>query len=147
MSHSPPYCTAADLVAMRLMDETELLQLTDTAGLGVIDEAAVAGAAETAAIEIDPYLAPVATVPLTVVPPAVCRLACILTRFYLYHHSPTEHVQKQYDAAIKTLGLMAAGTIGFGAAPAATPQPPAEPQFQFDAGARAWGRDSGGGLA
>ncbi|AUB85166.1 gp436 family protein [Candidatus Thiodictyon syntrophicum] len=147
MAHSPAYCTSADLLAMHIADEAELIQLTDSAGLGVIDEAKVAGAAETAAVEIDPYLEARTSVPLTVVPGAIRRLAAVLTRFYLYSQAPTEHVQRQYDAAIKSLEAMAAGKIGFGAAPAEVPAAPPEPGLQWESGAHAWGRDSGGGLA
>jgi phage gp36-like protein len=144
MAHSPAYCTAADLLALAIADESELIQLTDRAGLGIIDEARVIAAAETAAIEIDPYLAPRTPVPLASVPDPVRRLACVLTRFYLYTQDPTEHVQRQYDSAIKTLTAIAKGGILIGAE---VPAPPADDGPQFGSIAPVWHRDpASGGL-
>lgn len=142
--HDPAYCTAADLIALRVATEEELIQLTG-AGLGVIDEGAVSAAAETAAIEIDPYLAGKTAVPLAEVPDPVRRLACILTRYNLYTSDPTEHVQRQYDAAIRTLRGIADGTLQIGASVPALPE---DDGPQFDALPPVWGRNSTtGGLA
>jgi len=141
--HSPPYCTAQDLLDLRLCTEAELIQLTDTQGLGVIDAPTVAAAAETAAIEIDPYLAAKTPVPLTVVPAPVVRLAGVLTRFYLYSQAPTEHVQRQYDAAIRSLEQIAKGQLLVGAeVPAPSPE-----AVQWESVPTVWGRGSDGGLA
>ena len=141
--HAPPYCTLQDLLDLRLCTEAELIQLTDTDGQGAIDEAAVAGAAETAAIEIDPYLASKTAVPLAAVPAPVVRLAGVLTRYYLYVHAPTEHVQRQYDAAIRTLERIASGQILIGADVPA----PSSDGMQWESIPVVWGRGSGGGLA
>ncbi|WP_295582275.1 DUF1320 domain-containing protein [uncultured Lamprocystis sp.] len=143
MSH--PYCTQADLLRLRLTTEAELLQLTDPSGLGVIDTAAVSAAAVSASIEIDPYLAPRLSVPLTTVPAPVCRLAGILTVYALYGLAPTEHRQRQYEAAIKTLTGIAAGTLSIGAGDTAAP-PPADPAVQWGSEPAAWGRGAEGGL-
>lgn len=140
--HSPAYCTQDDLLALRICTEVELIQLTDAGGLGVIDAEAVAAAAETAAIEIDPYLAPRATVPLASVPDPIKRLACVLTRYYLYTGGPTDHVADQYKAAIRTLERMASGEIGIGAAGLTPDASGAE----WTSSPGAWGRGEGGGL-
>lgn len=141
--HVPPYCTAQDLIALRIATVEELVQLTGP-GLGVIDEAEVAGAAEAAAIEIDPYLAGKTAVPLASVPDPVRRLACVLTRFNLYTFDPPEHVQRQYDASIRTLRGIADGILQIGAL---VPAPAGDDGPQFDAIAPVWGRDrDSGGL-
>lgn len=141
MSH--PYCTLADLLRLRIATDAELIQLTDPSGLGVIDTAAVSAAAVAASIEIDPYLAPRLTVPLTTVPEPVCRLAGILTVYNLYGLAPTEHRQRQYEAAIKTLASIAAGTLSVGAGETAAP---ADATVQWGSEPAAWGRGPGGGL-
>ena len=139
-----PYCTLADLLRLRLATEAELIQLTDTAGLGVIDADAVTAAATAAAIECDPYLAARLSVPLTTIPEPVVRLAGILTVYHLYGLAPTEHRQRQYEAAIKTLTQIAAGTLRLGTE-ASTP-PPADDAVQWGSTPAAWGRGADGGL-
>lgn len=143
MSH--PYCTLADLLRLRLATEAELIQLTDPAGLGTIDEDAVTAAAISASIEIDPYLAPRLAVPLTTVPEPVCRLAGILTVYSLYGLAPTEHRQRQYEAALKTLSQIAAGTLSIGAETAAAPAPAGD-SVRWGSEPAAWGRGADGGL-
>lgn len=150
--HSPAYCTLADLQALPV-SETELLQLTDPDNTGAIDAVMVAHAAETAASEIDTYLAARVTVPLASVPATVVRLAAILTRYYLHHSQPTELVQTQYDRAVSLLGRLADGKASLGIEPEATAGADSEADLAgggvlWETGAHVWTRNSTtGGLA
>lgn len=137
------YCTLADILALRIATEAELIQLTDAGGLGVIDESAVEAAAAAASIEIDPYLSPRMTLPLTSVPDPVRRWAAILTVYQLYGLAPTEHRQRQYEAAIKALTQVASGTLSLGVAESTVSTPDS---ILWGSEPAAWGRGTDGGL-
>lgn len=99
-----PYCTLQDLIDE--FTEAELIQLTDEAGLGVVDTAAINKAIARADLDINRYLAGRNELPLA--GNTVVDLACDITRYYLYVNQVPSHVEKRYDNAIKKLKEMAA---------------------------------------
>lgn len=111
------YCTQDDLIDR--FGEAEITQLSDRAGLGDLDSAVVAQAIADADAEINGYLSGRYTLPLAVVPPVLVRVACDITRYWLFGHDVTELVKDRYDQAIAYLGKVAAGTITFGPEPEA----------------------------
>jgi phage gp36-like protein len=106
------YCTKQNLIDR--FRESELIQLTDEAGAGVIDDAVLNEAIGDAAGEIDSYLTGRYDLPLASVPPALVLKACDMARYYLYDEAVTDIVQKRYDNAIAWLKLVANGTISLG---------------------------------
>lgn len=106
------YCTQSDLTTR--FGAEELIQLTDRAATGVADAAVIAGAIADADAAINGYLAGRYTLPLASVPSNLTRIACDLTRYYLYENAATQIVIDRYDAAVKYLELVAKGAIGLG---------------------------------
>lgn len=105
------YASLVDMLAR--FPEAELVQLTDEAGAGMIDEPEVAQAVASAGALIDAYLAKAYQLPLAVAHPVLVDLACALARFNLWQKrgSPTETVEKGQAAALKTLREIAQGLI------------------------------------
>lgn len=104
------YCTAQDLIDLRMASERELIQLSDEAGEGTLDTAVITAAAEQAALEIDAYLSAQVVVPLASPSDGIKRLAAILTYFHLFPE-PTEHASDQYQRALVELGAIASGAL------------------------------------
>ncbi len=95
------YCTANDLIARFSIDE-----LNQLIGNGSTYDAAIADATA----DIDAALVRY-TLPLTIVPEKLGRIACDLSRYYLYSDLVPEVVQKRYDNATSYLLALAKGTI------------------------------------
>jgi phage gp36-like protein len=104
------YCTVQDLLARGW--ETELIQLTDKQGVGVVDTVAVEQAIADATATIDSYIS--RFLPLPVGYKGMVRIACDLSRYFLYDNRVTEQVQSRYDAAIRYLEKVAKGEILLG---------------------------------
>lgn len=104
------YCTVQNLTD-RFSDD-ELIQLTDRANLGVINVTVLNQAISDADAEINGYLT--AYLPLASVPANLVRIACDITRYYLYDDAVTDQVQLRYDQAIKYLVQVAKGMISLG---------------------------------
>lgn len=102
------YCTLQNLKDR--FGETELIQLTDQTDASAIDTAVLNAAIADADAEINSYLTAY-TLPLATIPANFERLACDITRYYLYGTAVTELVKKRYDDAVKYLNLVAKGTI------------------------------------
>lgn len=125
-----PYATKANMIAR--FGEPEVIALTDRTGsLDAVDDAVLASALAEADAEIDPYLAPRHTLPLSSVPEILAGFACDIARYRLSGSvvTETETVRNRYKDAIKFLELVASGKIGLGldaannvAAPANTVQ-------------------------
>ncbi len=113
----------------------ELLQLTDRANTGLIDDTVIARALADADAEINGYLATHYTLPLAPVPAALEKLACDIARYRLYEDRVTEIVEKRYDDAIKFLQGVASGKVSLGI-DAANAQPVATGGPSFSAGDR-----------
>lgn len=106
------YATQADLETR--FKNQELIELTDEAGTGVIDAAAVAVALADADSEINGYIASRHTLPLTQTSPELVRLACDIARYKLYDARATELVKARYDDAIAKLRDVARGVASLG---------------------------------
>lgn len=115
------YCATQDLIDR--YGEFELIQLTDSTGAGAIDQTVVDRAIADVDGEIDAYLAKRVALPLATVPPVLVRMACVMVRYYLYKDVATDLVKQQYDAAIRFLRDVAAGTTSLGADAAGDPTP------------------------
>lgn len=87
----------------------QLIQLTDDAGAGVINVAAVQAALDDAAVEINSYVAAVYALPLTQPEPNLTRYACDVAFYFLHRDLAPEAVKDRYDAAIAWLKLLAQG--------------------------------------
>lgn len=103
------YATLADMLDR--FEQAELVQLTDEAGAGEIDEAKVAMALGSAAGKIDGYVAARHKLPLSTVPPILVDIACDLARFRLWKNTAPEAVAKAATAATQMLRDISAGTI------------------------------------
>jgi len=94
----------------------ELTALTDRAGAGEPDAAAIGLALDDASQQIDSYLASRYLLPLNPVPPAVVRWCCDIARFYLYKDEVSDAVKTLYASAIGALKLAQAGALTLEAA-------------------------------
>lgn len=114
------YAAQADLVDR--FGDTELRQITDTAGTGQIDAAATERALGDANSEINAALAGRYALPLPHVPLLLTRIACDLARESLYTDSVTDTVKDRAAIARKLLKSIATGesNLELPAAPAAS---------------------------
>ncbi len=104
------YCTLQDLVDR--FSEAEILQLTDRAHVGLIDEEVLGRAIEDASGEIDGYIAAAGyDLDLDPVPRILAAYACDITRYRLYDDAATDQVTRRYDDAIKFLRALAKGDV------------------------------------
>lgn len=120
-----PYCTLSDIEA----PQDDLVELTDDAGIGVIDETVVDRAIAKAGELIDGYLRGRYTLPLDPVSGLVTTLAADIALYRLYARRPRltvpESLADRYKNALKVLDNIQKGAITLGAsgtseAPAAT---------------------------
>lgn len=119
--------------------EQELIELTDRATLGAIDAVVLGRALDDADGEINGYLATRHTLPLAPVPLVLTRVACDITRYFLYEDRATEAVRTRYQDAIKFLRGVSDGSITLGVD--ATNNAPVEPGGpQFSSGGRVFTR-------
>jgi phage gp36-like protein len=109
-----PYATQANLIDR--FSHAELIQLTDRPdradpeNAGTIDSSVLNQAIADADAEINSYLTAY-PLPLAVVPANLLRIACDITRYYLYDDQMPDLVLKHYKDAIDWLKLVAAGKI------------------------------------
>lgn len=136
-----PYCTRQDLIDR--YGETEILQLTDRDGIGVIDDTVVTRAIDDAGAEIDGYLAGRYRLPLATVPRLITSVACDLARYHLYADGAPEAVAKRHDDAIKLLGAVSRGAINLGLSTTGDAAATSD-GAQMESGGRIFGRDEGG---
>lgn len=126
------YAAKSDMIAR--FGEAEVIMLTDRENLGVIDVAVLDAALAEADAEINPYLAPRHTLPLTSVPKILAGFACDIARYRLCGAgvTATEEVRNRYKDAIKFLDSVASGKLGLGLDPANSVAKPAN-TVQFGA--------------
>lgn len=136
------YATKQNLIDR--FTEGELIELTDDANLGVVDEAAVAKALADADAEINSYLAGRYTLPLAQTSDELERLACDIARYHLYDTSATEAVKTRYDDAVKKLRDVARGVASLGIDQASQPVKVAG-GAAISSGGRDFGRADRGG--
>ncbi len=134
------YCTQAVLTLE--IGAQELIQLTDRATPGVIDAAVVAKALGDADAKINSYLTAY-PLPLAVVPANFERLACDISRYFLYKNQMIDSVRMAYTDAIKYLEQVGTGKISLGANVSGAASPPASAAAQFVSGTTVFGRDGG----
>lgn len=131
------YCAKTDL------DERfgvqEIAQLSDKDGDNVEDPGVIDQAIADATNTIDGYVATRYSVPLTPIPEAIKTAACHLARFFLYTHSPPDHVVDRRNETVRWLRDVANGTVTLppdtgGTAPGANAAAPeAVPPVDYDA--------------
>lgn len=105
------YCTQQDLIDR--YGESELIELTDREQVGEINTAILDRAISDADGEIDGYLIKFVR-PIAPVPKVLVRIACDITRFYLYDDQATDLVEKRYFNAVKFLQGVSRGEISIG---------------------------------
>ena len=119
------YCTQDDI--LDLIDERQLIQLTDDTHAGVVDSAVVTRMVEDADAEIDGYLAKRFAVPVDPVPGALRKVSVDIAIYNLFsrRNIDDEVRTRRYDQALKKLEQVAAGKMTLGIQP--PPDPPADP--------------------
>ncbi len=110
----------------------ELIQLTDRANTGAIDDVVLGQALADADAEINGYLVSRYVLPLASVPPLLMRIACDVARYHLYDDHATEQVRVRYEDARKLLEGIASGRVQLGLPTGAVPVTGA-PQFSAPA--------------
>lgn len=117
------YCTLDDL--KKRIPENDLIQLTDDADQGVIDEATVNDLIASAGEVIDGYLRGRYALPLNPVPGMIRAIALDLVIYVLYGRRPTfgipEAVEKQQAVQMKILKQIQDGVVTLGSNGVATP--------------------------
>jgi len=108
------YCAPQDL--MDRYGELEIIQLTDRTNTGSINTTVLNQAINDATAEINGYIT--AYLPTSVIPDNLVRLACDITRYYLFADSPIPQAAVRYDNAIAYLKLVRKGVASL--APDAT---------------------------
>lgn len=111
------YCTEQDLILR--YSELEIAQRTSRNGVEVIDDSVLDRAQADADAEIDGYLAKRYALPLAQpFPPDLVRIACSLTRYFLFTQGVPEDVRQAYEDSISRLKRMSSGDVVLvGAAP------------------------------
>ena len=130
------YCTKQDLLDRGW--EAELIQLTKKTGVEGIDDTTLQQAIDDATADINKYIGKF--LPLPVGYDGVLRIACDLTRYFLYDKKPTEQVQTRYDSAIRFLEKAAKGETSLGIDSNNQPLPEGG-LAQMDAPSRLFGRN------
>lgn len=111
------YATVAQLVER--YGQAEMLQLTDRAGLHVVDEPTAQRALDDAAAEIDAHVGVRYAVPLDPVPAVLARLACDIARYRLWDDAASAEVRTRYEDAVRLLQRIADGSVALPVSPAA----------------------------
>lgn len=109
------YAALADV--QKMVDDVELVQLTDDTGAGTVDATLVADQLTLASAEIDGYLGARYDLPLAT-PPTILTNFCVdvaVFNMYARRQGPPDHWQKRYDNAIKFLVNVSQGKITLGA--------------------------------
>jgi len=118
------YSTQSDLLEQ--IQEADLIELTDDAGVGAVDASVVARAIADADAEIDSYCGSRYTVPFSPVPAMIRKQSVDIAIYNLHSRRAVmgkiaEDRQKRYDSAVRFLRDVSKGLITLGA------DAPAEP--------------------
>ena len=108
------YCTEQDLINRGW--ETELMQLTDKIGAGVIDDTMLNQAINDASATIDAYLQEKYALPITQTVEILTNICCDITRFLLFDVQAHDLAIKRYEIAIRQLEQIAKGQLLLGVA-------------------------------
>lgn len=106
------YTTQADLEAR--FGASEILQLADRDGNGVIDAGVISLTLADTDAEIDGYLSGRYSLPLSPVPANLARIACDIARYRLWKDMASEEVRQRYADAVRYLEKLASGAISLG---------------------------------
>ncbi|AUZ85850.1 gp436 family protein [Methylophaga nitratireducenticrescens] len=106
------YCTQQDLIIRYGQDE--LIELTDKQNLGQMDMDVISSAIADADSVIDGYLSSRFTTPIQPVPRSLLRIACEITRFYLYENGALDEVKDRYEKSLRMLKDIAEGKMSIG---------------------------------
>lgn len=111
-----PYCELSDIT--KAIPEENIIQLTDDAGQGVIDNEKISDAIEYAGQLIDGYLRGRYSVPLNPVPELIKRIAIDMAIFHLYSRRfelemPEGMLQRRKEC-IRLLELIQQGKVLLG---------------------------------
>lgn len=103
------YCAKADI--QKEISDAQLINLTDDAGTGSMDDAKITAAIAKADALIDSYCGQVETVPFTTVPPIIKQHSITIAIYFLFtrRNQVPENRQKNYDDAISHLKDIAVG--------------------------------------
>lgn len=113
------YATLADLVAYLPRGEQELVQLTDLAGTGEIDQAKVQRVLDKGTTLIDSHVGVRYDLPLPTVPPLLVELNCDLSRYQLYGDIAPDEVATRNKIAMDMLLKIARGEASLNLPPPA----------------------------
>ena len=94
--------------------ERELIQLTDRAGSGAIDESVLNGAIGDATAEINSRVGTRYLPDVLVDSEIIARIAADFSRWFLYENHAPDHVRTRYEDGVKLLDKIAAGKITLG---------------------------------
>ena len=115
------YATRAHMIAA--YGEDELIELTDRAETGGIDDAVLSPALVAADAEIDGYVGRVVALPMTEVPQLLRQLALVIARYRLSTDQPDGRVRLDYEDALVTLKAISKGVVVLDLPSAEEPSP------------------------
>ncbi|HEH9663721.1 TPA: DUF1320 family protein [Pasteurella multocida] len=137
------YAQLADLI--RLYGEQTLITLTDREMnqelKAEVAEFALADASQT----IDSYIGGRVDLPLKSPPVVLNRHCCVIARYFLESHSPTDPARKEYEDSLKFLRDVASGLVTLGLDKNAEVVEN-ENLVQFEAEPSVWGRKQAKGF-
>lgn len=134
------YCTRTDLEER--LGESQLLELTDLEGSGVVNEQRIVRAIEDASAEVDAYARQRYAVPFAEPPPIIRKVALDLAVYRLFlargfDEKSDQAVIEAHRAAVQFLDRLAQGRVSIGVA-----QPPKDLGARVTASERVFTRDS-----
>lgn len=136
------YATQTDMTDR--YGETELIQLTDRTGAGVINVTVLNQALADADAEIDAYLAGRYTIGEDSVPLVLKRAACDIARCNLYSDAAPDLIVTRRKEAVRLLENIAKGTVNLGLDSAGATAPSAD-TVQFVTGGKVFKRETNAG--
>lgn len=119
----------------------ELIQLTDRANTGAIDDVVLSQALARADAEIEGYLLGRYSLPLASVPPILANIACDAARYYLYDDHAPDHVRTRYEDVRRLLEGISTGKVQLGL-PASAGAAPVAGAPEISAPAREFTKDT-----
>jgi len=128
-----PYATQSEFIeafgAQLTIELTNLEEPTAT----TVDATVMTRGLTRASALIDSYLAGRYALPLSTTPEVIKALCLDIARYMMGHNAQEEDVRQRYEDALKTLGLIANGTLTLGLPPADAPPAVGSPRFSSPA--------------
>jgi phage gp36-like protein len=109
------YCAQDDILKQISLED--LIQLTDDAGAGIVDQGVLSQAISDADAEIDSYCAARYTVPFSTVPAIIIKMSVDIAIYNLYgrRRGAPEDREKRYKAVVSMLVNISKGVMTLGA--------------------------------